>query len=93
MRARIPNGQGMQDPFGSMQGMMNKFQEFRQNPMGFMAQNRLNVPQQYANDINGTIQYLMNSGQLSQEQYNWAQNTARQIEQNPMFMQMFGGRR
>lgn len=90
MNARIPK---MQDPFGSMQNMMSRFQGFMQNPMQFMAQNKLNIPQQFANDPNGAIQYLMNSGTLSQEQYNWAQNMAKQIQNNPQFMQMFGGRR
>lgn len=93
MKAHIPGRQGMPDPFGSMQNMMNQFQGFMQNPMQYMMNNKLNIPQQYANDPNGAIQYMMNSGNLTQEQYNWAQNMARQIQQNPMFMQMFGGRR
>ena len=37
-----------------------------------MAQRNLNIPQQYANDPDGALQYLMNSGNLTQQQYNFA---------------------
>ena len=79
----------MNDPFGSMQGMINKFRQFMGNPMQFMMQNKLNVPQEMLNNPNEAIQYLMNNGQLSQEQYTWAKNTAEQIQRNPMFQQLF----
>jgi cell fate (sporulation/competence/biofilm development) regulator YlbF (YheA/YmcA/DUF963 family) len=39
------------------------------------------------NNPNEAIQYLMNSGKLTQEQYNWAVQQAKQIESNPQFMQ------
>lgn len=77
----------MLDPFGSMKNMLGKFQGFMQNPMQFLVQNKLNIPQQYMNDPNKAIQYLMNNGQLSQEQYNWAVNTAKQLQGNPQFRQ------
>lgn len=82
----------IRDPFGSMQGMMSQFQGFMQNPTQFLMQNKLNIPAQYANNPNQAIQYLMNSGKLSQEQYDWALKQAQAIQQNPMFMQMFGKR-
>ena len=37
------------------------------------------------------IQYLMNNGQLSQEQYNQLQNIAKQIQNNPQFQQYVNG--
>ena len=81
------------DPFGSMQGFMNQFRGFMQNPMQAMMQSRLNIPQNLANNPQGAIQYLMNNGQMSQGQYNQLQQMASKIQQNPQFMQMFGGKR
>ena len=82
----------IRDPFGSMQGMMSQFQGFMQNPTQFLMQNKLNIPAQYANNPNQAIQYLMNTGKLSQDQYDWAAKQAQIIQQNPMFVQMFGKR-
>ena len=59
------------------------------NPMQFMMQNKLNVPQEYMSNPNAAIQYMMNNGQLSQSQYEWARNMAQQIQNNPMFQQLF----
>lgn len=64
------------DPFGSRQGMMTQYGQFQQNPMAFLSQKGLNIPQQYQNDPNGAIQYLMNNGKLTQQQYNWASQFA-----------------
>ena len=79
----------MFDPFGSMNNMLGQFRGFMSNPMQFLMQNKLNIPQQYINDPNQTIQYLMNTGQLSQQQYDWAVKEAQKIQSNPQFMQMF----
>ena len=81
------------DPFGSMQAMMQQFQQFRSNPMQFMAQRRLNIPQNLINNPQAAIQHLMNNGQMSQEQFNQLQGLANRIQQNPQFMQMMGGRK
>lgn len=78
------------DPFGSMQGFMGQFQGFMQNPMQYMMQKKLNIPQNLQNDPNGAIQYLMNAGTMSQEQYNQLQRMAQQIQGNPMFQQFVG---
>lgn len=67
------------DPFGSMNNFRMQQQQFRQNPLGFMAQRGLNIPQQYQNDPSGAIQYLMNSGKLTQQQYNYAMNMGKQL--------------
>lgn len=91
MRANVPNMNGgmPQDPFGSMQNFMSQFQGFMQNPMQMLSQ-RLGVQ---GNDPSQMIQQLMNSGKMSQNDYNNLQRIAKQIQQNPSFMQMFGGRR
>lgn len=48
------------------QGMMGQFSNFMRNPFQFMAQKRINIPQEYANDPQGAVQYLLNSGQMMQ---------------------------
>ena len=79
----------IKDPFGSMQGMINQFRGFMNDPVSFMVQRKLNIPKEYMNDPQGAIQYLMNTGKLSQEQYDWAVQQANKIQNNPQFMQMF----
>lgn len=64
------------DPFGSRQAMNAQYGQFQQNPIQFMMQRGLDIPQQYQNDPNAAIQYLMNSGKLTQQQYNWASQLA-----------------
>lgn len=67
---------------------LNEFQSFMSNPIQFMAQRKLNVPQQYINDPNGAIQYLMNSGKITQDQYNKAVNMSNRLQKDPNFMKM-----
>lgn len=64
--------------------MLTQFQKFMQNPQAMIS--RMGIPQQYAKDPNGMIQYLMNSGRISQQQYNQAQSMARQL--GPQIQQM-----
>lgn len=75
-------------PFGTF---MSQFKGFMGNPMQMLLQNKLNVPQSMANDPNAIIQHLMNSGVMSQEQYNQLKQTAGQIQNNPQFRQMMNG--
>lgn len=82
----------MRDTFGSMQGFIGQFQGFMKNPMQFMLQRKLNIPQQFANNPQAAIQHLMNNGQMSQEQYNQLRQMARQIQSNPQFQQLMGGK-
>lgn len=79
------------DPFGSMNGFMNQFQAFAQNPVQYMMQRRFNIPQNIQNDPKQIQQYMLNSGMINQNQMNWAQKTAQQIQKNPSFQQMFSG--
>lgn len=85
------------DPFGSMQGFMGQFRGFMQNPMQYIMQKRLNLPQGInpMQNPQAAIQQLLNSGQMTQTQYNQLQQMAGQIQQNPQFaqfaQQMMGG--
>jgi hypothetical protein len=69
---------------------LNDFQSFMSNPLQFMAQRKLNIPQQYMNDPNGAIQYLMNSGRITQDQYNRAVNMSNRLQKDPNFMKILG---
>ena len=61
------------------QGMMSQFSNFMQNPLQFLMQRRINVPPQYANDPQGAVQYLLSSGQMSQETYQRLRSKAEQM--------------
>lgn len=59
--------------------IMEMANQFRQNPMAMLSQ-RYNIPQNL-NNPNEIIQYLLNTGQISQAQV----NNAMQMRNNPMF--------
>ena len=59
---------------------MYQLQALQQNPMQFLMQKRFNVPQNIMNDPNAIIQHLMNTGQISQAQYNQAAQMAKQFQ-------------
>lgn len=61
------------------QGMMSQFGNFMRNPLQFLMQRRINVPPQYANDPQGAVQYLLSSGQMSQETYQRLRSKAEQM--------------
>ena len=73
------------DPFGSMQGFLGQFNGFMRNPMQFMMQRKLGIPQQYMNNPQQALQYLMNTGRLTQQDYDNLHKTAEQIMQTPDF--------
>ena len=83
------------DPFGSMQGFIGQFQGFMRNPMQFLLQRRLNLPQNInpMQNPSQAIQYLMDNRVMSQEQYNQLQQMASQIQNNPQFIQNFRNHR
>ena len=58
---------------------MSQLQALRQNPVQFLMQRRFNIPQNIASNPNEIVQYLLNTGQVSQAQYNQANAMARQF--------------
>ena len=65
---------------------MNPFQmmqQFKQNPMSMLSK-RFNIPQNMSNDPNQIIQHLMNTGQISQSQYNMANQQLKYIRKNTL---------
>ena len=71
--------------FNPMQ-MINMFNQFKGNPMQALSQ--FGIPQNM-NDPTQIIQHLMNSGKMSQQQFNQLQQIAGQLQSNPQFKQMF----
>ena len=59
--------------------IMEMANQFKNNPMAMLSQ-RYNIPQNL-NNPNDIIQYLLNTGQVSQSQV----NNAMQMRNNPMF--------
>ena len=51
-------------------------QNLKSNPMAFLMQRKFNIPQDISNDPNKILQYLLSTGQVSQEQYNAAYQQA-----------------
>ena len=59
--------------------VVNQFNIFKQNPMQFLLQRRLNIPQNLQNNPQAMVQYLLNTGQMSQAQFNQLQGVVNNI--------------
>ena len=71
----------------NIKNLFGMYSQLLQNPNQILQQ--MNIPQEYANNPQGAIQYLMNNGRISQEQYNNANNQLKQLQNNPLFRQYF----
>ena len=58
--------------------MLNKL---RSNPIQFVLNKGFSIPQNIDNNPNSIIQYLLNSGQVSQQSYNKAVQMAQSLNQ------------
>ena len=71
---------------------MQAFMQFMQNPAAYFQQRGMQMPPQSAmRSPSDMIQYMMNSGGISQAQYNNAAAQAKQLQNNPQFMHMLQG--
>lgn len=68
--------------------LLSRFSGFIQNPAQMLQQ--MGLPADALKNPQATIQQLMNSGKMNQQQYNQLQQMANSITQNPAFAQMFG---
>lgn len=68
--------------FSNMANMMQKFNQFRQNPVGALMGMGFNVPQHLQNNPEGIVNYLRNSGQMTDEQFNQFSQMAQQFQNN-----------
>ena len=50
--------------------IFNEFNKFQQNPMQFLSERNVSIPQECMNNPQSAIQYLMNSGQINQQGIN-----------------------
>lgn len=65
------------------QGTRGMFSNFMRNPLQFIAQKRgINIPNEYANNPQAAVQYLLNSGQMTPEQLQQLKNKATQMGVN-----------
>lgn len=65
--------------FNSTQGndIMSEFQTFQQNPIQYLMDHNINIPKEYMDNPQGAVQYLMNSGKLTQNQLSQIMQKAR----------------
>lgn len=59
--------------------IMNQFNRFIQNPVAFLMQKNVNIPSEYRSNPMGAVQYLMNTGQMSQETFEQIRSVAYQM--------------
>lgn len=70
----------MNNPMMGMGNVMGMLQQLKANPMQFLMQRRFNLPQgMQANDPQEIINYLVQSGQVSQQQINSAYQMAQRF--------------
>lgn len=73
-------------PTGNGNGLIGKLKQslgqFRQNPFEFLVKQKLNIPDEMQYNPEAIVQYLMNTGQMSQQQFDYLQNMKQQIESN-----------
>ena len=75
----------MIDMAGNINDLINMYQQLRSNPLQLLAR-RFNIPQNInLNDPNEITQHLLNTGQITQEQYNNANN----MRNNPIIKKIF----
>lgn len=74
----------MFDNFTNFLQMLN---ELKSDPVAFAAKNKYNIPQGMTDPYEMT-QYLLNTGQTSQDQV----NQYMKLRNNPFFQKLFGGR-
>ena len=59
--------------------MTGKFNRFMKNPLQSLMESKLNVPQEYASNPKGAVDYLIQSGQISQDKLNNAISIAQKF--------------
>lgn len=70
----------MNDLFNTLNSnMLMKYRALMQNPVQFLMQHKMNIPQEYMNNPEGAIQHLINSGQVSRERVEEAKRYARTL--------------
>jgi hypothetical protein len=71
----------------NIQALFSAYTQLMQNPNQMLSQ--MGIPKEFQNNPQNAIQYLMNNGKISQAQYNNANNQLKQMQNNPLFKQLF----
>lgn len=50
--------------------ILSQLNSLRRDPVGFLMNRRLNIPESLSGNPQGIVQHLLNTGQMSQETYN-----------------------
>lgn len=58
---------------------LQMLQALKANPMQFLLQRKMNIPQSMANDPNAILNHLLQTGQVNQNQMNAAYQMAQQM--------------
>lgn len=66
----------MNMPFGNINNFIQGYQQFMSQKEQFLSQ----IPKEMGSNPNQIIQNMMNSGRISQDQYNQAKSLAEQIK-------------
>lgn len=59
--------------------MLQQLQMFRNNPSQFLLSRNIQIPNQYLNNPREAVQYLMNTGRMSQSSLNQLMGMASQM--------------
>lgn len=59
--------------------IMEQFNTFQQNPIKFLLNRNIQIPQDLQQDPKGAVQYLLNSGNMTQAQFNKLNSMASQL--------------
>lgn len=76
------NGGGfnLPGPLGNIANLFQKFQQFTQNPLGALLSIGVSIPQNVNGDPESMVNYLRNSGQMSNDQFNQFSQMANQFQ-------------
>ena len=64
---------------GGGNNLLTQLNQLRSNPVQFLMNRRLNIPDNLNGNPQGIVQHLLNTGQMSQETYNRIQRQVSQL--------------
>ena len=71
---------GNGNPLGNIMGMMQMFNQFKNDPLGALMSMGYNIPQNVQGSSEAIVNYLRNSGQMSEQQFNQLASLANQFQ-------------
>lgn len=64
---------------GGNDNLLSQLNQLRRNPVQFLLSRNFNIPENMTGNPQAIVQYLLNSGQMSQQTYNRLQSQVSQI--------------